>query len=80
MKVIICDRCKEKIEENKKIGKVSATLWYRGVPKSGNPYDKWDLCEDCMKKIVMLIDGTIDVQLEPEGPAGGSECRCRGTV
>ena len=68
MRVIICDRCGEKIPDGTKIGYVSAN-WregYEGDLIMPNPYEKWDLCEDCMKKIALLIDGTIDVQLEPE--------------
>ena len=68
MRVIICDRCGEKIPDGTKIGYVSAN-WregYEGNLIMPNPYEKWDLCEDCMEKIALLIDGTIDVQLEPE--------------
>lgn len=68
MRVIICDRCGEKIPDGTKIGYVSAN-WregYEGDLIMPNTYEKWDLCEDCMKKIALLIDGTIDVQLEPE--------------
>lgn len=67
MRVIVCDRCRKEIRGEEKIGRISATLWTKkGIPIASNPYEKWDLCEDCMKKIALLIDGTIDVQLEPE--------------
>lgn len=37
---------------------------------SGNPYEGWDFCEDCMKKIVTVIDGTeLEArQAAPEEP------------
>lgn len=67
MRIAICDRCGKKIYGGKHIGHISATMWTDGgIPIASNPYEKWDLCEDCMKKIALLIDGTIDVQLEPE--------------
>lgn len=67
MRITICDRCREEIQGGKHIGHISATMWTdRGIPIAPNPYEKWELCEDCMKKIALLIDGTIDVDLEPE--------------
>lgn len=68
MRVIICDRCRKEIPDGTKIGYVAA-YWRQTHARDlaqPNPYEKWDLCEDCMKKIALLIDGTIDVQLEPE--------------
>lgn len=67
MKVFVCDRCRKEIPDGKKIGYIAAR-WrekHGGVLIGKNPYELWDLCESCMEKIVLLIDGTIDVELEP---------------
>ena len=58
MRLIICDRCKAKIPDGTRIGYIAAS-WretYEGEPVQPNPYEKWDLCEDCMKKIVAVAD------------------------
>ena len=36
-------------------GQLAGDLW--GDLVQPNPYEKWDLCEDCMKKIVAVADG-----------------------
>ena len=67
MLITICDRCGKQLPDRSKVGYV-AVNWrqtYAGDFEMSNPYEKWDLCEDCMKKITLLIDGTIDVDLEP---------------
>ena len=59
MRIVICDRCKAKIPDGTRIGYIAAN-WretYGGDLVQPNPYEKWDLCEDCMKKIVAVADG-----------------------
>lgn len=59
MRIVICDRCKAKIPDGTRIGYIAAN-WretYGGDLVQPNPYENWDLCEDCMKKIVAVADG-----------------------
>lgn len=51
MRVIICDRCKEKIT-NGEIGAIlMETRGERGTIMKSNPYKDWDLCPSCMADI-----------------------------
>lgn len=58
MKITICDRCRKEIRNGGNIGHISATLWTdKGIPVVPNPYEKWELCEACMKEIGKAVLG-----------------------
>lgn len=70
-RIIRCDRCGAEIDQGRgTVGYVAlCTQNIRTGDVSDNPFESWDLCDDCMKAIHACVMGVKTV-LESEATDG----------
>ena len=67
MRIIMCDRCKAKIERHEGIGAICLEVkGERGTLVKPNPFKDWDLCPSCVADIMEYLEVPANEEKKPK--------------